>query len=136
MCIHSFDSSREAPAASADAGRAWSILASLPNGAQERFSAGVTRDEDGHLVVSLLNHTHDDVGVVQWVGEGVEDDEYGVSFAKRVVSEYEKPTTQLDRLLEALTGRPAFFQRADDAFPGFVSVDPSDARPTPDGFGG
>lgn len=145
MCIHSYyspASSDVLDSTEADQ-KAWSILARMSDGTEQRFSAGVGRREDGRLVVSLLNHDprHSAVGIVQWLGSDDTEDpsydlDYAVAFAERVVSEYQKPVTT-EGLLAALFGsQPSFFQRADAAYPGFEPVDPdAGGEPTPEGFG-
>jgi hypothetical protein len=122
--------------------KAWSLVARMANGSEQRFSAGVIRsDDDGRLVVSLLNHDHADVRVVQWLGSDDPEDPsydlaYAVDYVERVVSEYERPVTIVDQIADRLGLRPVFFQRADEAYPGFEPVDPDDGdEPTPEGFG-
>lgn len=143
MCIHfSSDSSYATETASAADQKAWSLVAKMPNGSEQRFSAGVVRREDGRLVVSLRNHApqHADVGVVQWLGsddpeEASADLDHAVAFAERVVTEYQKPAGPEELLVELFGGRPAFFVRADEAYPGFAPLPVEDQQPTPDGFG-
>lgn len=149
MCIHSLDrspnyddvSTHDVAEASEDQ-KVWSLVARMPAGTEQLFSAGVVRRDDGRLVVSLLNHApeHADVGVVQWFGSADAEApsyslDYAVVFAERVVSEYEKPVTPIGQLFEALTGRAAFFAAADEAYPGFEPLPEADPQLTPEGFG-
>lgn len=138
VCIHPSSDSSSSDDAATDQ-KAWSLVARMPNDTTERFSAGVVRRDDGRLVVSLLNHTHANAGIVQWLGSADVEDasadlDYAVAFAERVVAEYEKPVTPADRLAYLLTGRPRFFARADEAYPGFEHLPEEDPQPTPEFF--
>ena len=146
MCIHFFESTEAIIESAFDEAEvidqtAWSLVARMPDGSDQRFSAGIIRrDSDNRLVLSLLNHQYPGVGIVQWVGsddseEASADLDYAVSFLTKVVEEYEKPPTLEDRFLSLLSGVPAFFAQAVLAYPGFEPVAPDDVQPTPEGFG-